>query len=259
MKISHFAALSRIASALAVLAFLAAPALAQQPKKAPAKKASVDASACYACHAPIKDFHTAGKHAGVGCNNCHTELDKHLADSKARPTTKVDPAACGTCHENQFKTMYKMNWDKPARFEKSQAIGPSPNPAWDKLMAPHGFTKEHNVPRSHAFMVLDQFVVDRAFGGRFEPKDGWQYLTRAGGNFKTWDAITDLYPGNSDHKPFKPGTAAAANPVCLNCKTQDHILDWAYMGDPVPGAKWSRTSKVVDFVKEVNHSLNCFF
>ncbi|MDP2242093.1 MAG: ammonia-forming cytochrome c nitrite reductase subunit c552 [Burkholderiales bacterium] len=259
MKISHFAALSRIASSLAVLAFLATPALAQQPKKAPAKKASVDASACYACHAPIKDFHTAGKHAGVGCNNCHTELDKHLADSKARPTTKVDPAACGTCHENQFKTMYKMNWDKPARFEKSQAIGPSPNPAWDKLMAPHGFTKEHNVPRSHAFMVLDQFVVDRAFGGRFEPKDGWQYLTRAGGNFKVGDAITDLYPGNSDHKPFKPGTAAAANPVCLNCKTQDHILDWAYMGDPVPTAKWSRTSKVVEMARSVNHALNCFF
>ena len=66
-------------------------------------------------------------------------------------------------------------------------------------------------------------------------------------------------PGRSEHKAFKPGTAAAANPVCLNCKTQDHILDWAYMGDPVPGAKWSRTSKVNEMVKDVNHALNCFF
>ena len=58
---------------------------------------------------------------------------------------------------------------------------------------------------------------------------------------------------------FKPGTAAAANPVCMSCKTADHILDWAYLGDPVPGAKWSRTSKVNEFVKDTNHSLNCIF
>jgi formate-dependent nitrite reductase cytochrome c552 subunit len=47
--------------------------------------------------------------------------------------------------------------------------------------------------------------------------------------------------------------------VCLNCKTQDHILDWAYMGDPVPTAKWSRTSKVVEMARNVKHALNCYF
>ncbi len=31
------------------------------------------------------------------------------------------------------------------------------------------------------------------------------------------------------------------------------------MGDPVPGAKWSRSSKVVEFVKSVNHANNCIF
>jgi len=31
------------------------------------------------------------------------------------------------------------------------------------------------------------------------------------------------------------------------------------MGDPVPGAKWSRTSKVNEMAKDLNHSLNCFF
>ena len=25
-------------------------------------------------------------------------------------------------------------------------------------------------------MVIDQFAVDRAFGGRFQPKDGWLVL-----------------------------------------------------------------------------------
>jgi formate-dependent nitrite reductase cytochrome c552 subunit len=47
--------------------------------------------------------------------------------------------------------------------------------------------------------------------------------------------------------------------VCLSCKTQDHILEWAYMGDPMPSAKWSRTSKVVELAKSVNHALNCIF
>lgn len=259
MSISSFIKLAHIVVVMATLAFSASMALAKDAKAKPGAKPAFDATACYGCHAPIKAFHAGGKHKGVGCSSCHTGIDKHLLDTKARPATKVDPAACGSCHKNQFETMYKMNWAKNARSEKSQAGGPSPNPAWDKLMMPHGFTKEHNVPRSHAYMVLDQFVVDRAFGGRFVPKDGWKYLTRPGGSFKVGDAITDLYPGNADHKAFKPGTAAAANPVCLNCKTQDHILDWAYMGDPVPTAKWSRTSKVVEMARDVNHALNCFF
>jgi len=260
MQTTRFSAPMRMLLAVAVLVIAAAPAPAQKAGgKAAPKKSAFDAAACYGCHAPIKAFHAEGKHQGVGCNSCHDGTDKHLGDAKSRPATLVDPAVCGSCHQKQFETMYNMNWNKIARSEKSQATGPSPNPAWDKMMMPHGFTREHNVPRSHAFMVLDQFVVDRAFGGRFAPKDGWQYLTRSGGNFKLWDVIGDQYPGNSEQKPFKPGTAAAANPVCLSCKTQDHILDWAYMGDPVPTAKWSRTSKVVDMARDVNHALNCFF
>ncbi|MEK7437902.1 MAG: multiheme c-type cytochrome, partial [Pseudomonadota bacterium] len=251
--------LVRVAAIMVMMAVSAPMSLAKDANTKPTKATRFDASTCYGCHAPIKAFHADGKHKSVGCNSCHDGIEKHLADAKTRPATKVDPAACGSCHKNQFETMYKMNWAKNARSEKSQAGGPSPNPAWDKLMAPHGFTKEHNLPRSHAYMVLDQFVVDRAFGGRFVPKDGWQYLTRPGGNFKVGDAIKDLYPDNADHKPFKPGTAAAANPVCLNCKTQDHILDWAYMGDPAPTAKWSRTSKVVEMARASNHALNCFF
>jgi nitrite reductase (cytochrome c-552) len=57
---------------------------------------------------------------------------------------------------------------------------------------------------------------------------------------------------------FLSQTATAANPVCLNCKTQDHILDWAYMGDEHDAAKWSRTSQVVEFARDLNHPLNCF-
>jgi len=272
IKLRPFARL--VAVAIAVLAFAggalaqgAAPAKPAAPAKAAtaakpatmsAKQVATDSAACYGCHAPIKEFHAGSKHNTVGCASCHDGVAAHLANAKSRPVTKMDPAVCGGCHENQFRTMYTMNPEKTARKSKALATGPSPNPAFDKLMQPHGFTREHNEPRSHAFMLYDQFVVDRAFGGRFENKEGWRGLAQFGGNFKVWDVLEDKQPG-ADHKAFKPGTAAAANPVCMSCKTADHILDWAYLGDPVPGAKWSRTSKVQEFVKDTNHALNCFF
>ncbi len=245
--------------ALAPAAFAQAGAKPATAKvAAPSQKGPFNATACYGCHSPIEEFHKGSAHKGVGCNACHTGLEAHAKDAAKRPATVTDPASCGGCHKNQFETMYRINYAKTARNEKSQYSGPSPNPAWDKLMMPHGFTKEHNVPRSHAFALYDQLAVDRAFGGRFENKEGWRFLTQPGGNFRIWDYLVDKYPGEP-HKAFKPGTAAAANPVCMSCKTADHILDWAYLGDPVPGAKWSRTSKVTEFVKDVNHSLNCIF
>ena len=226
--------------------------------QAQASKVATESKPCFECHAPMQTFHTSGAHKAVSCSECHSGLPAHSADKKVRPSTKVDSAACGSCHENQYRTLYNMNFEKTARKEKSLATGPSPNPAFDKLMMPHGFTREHNEPRSHAFALYDQVVVDRAFGGRFVNKQGRRGLATAGGDFKIWDVLIDSYPGEP-HKVFKPGTAAAANPVCMSCKSADHILDWAYLGDPVPNAKWSRLSKVNEFVKDVNHSLNCIF
>jgi nitrite reductase (cytochrome c-552) len=270
--------LRRCSTTLVICVFLAGGGLAQAQAAPPAKSkepqvlrttapapsaqamqvVASESAACFKCHEPIKTFRDDGKHKNVACSSCHGNLAAHNANEKTRPTTTTDPAACGSCHKPQFETLYTMNWEKTARKEKSQATGPSPNPAFDKLMMPHGFTREHNEPRSHAFALYDQVVVDRAFGGRFKNKQGWEFLGQAGGNIKIWSVLEDQYPGQ-DHKAFKPGTAAAANPVCMSCKSADHILDWAYLGDPVPGAKWSRTSKVVDFVKDVNHSLNCIF
>ena len=233
-------------------------AVAAAPAKEPAAKTAYGGKECAGCHGGISKMHDPGKHKSVGCGACHDGIAEHLKSPQMRPVTKTGSEACGGCHKNQYETMYKVNFNKTARNEKSQAGGPSPNPAWEKLMSPHGFTKEHNVPRSHAFALYDQLVVDRAFGGRFENKQGWAGLAQPGGNFMLWDTIVDKYPGEP-HKVFRPGTAAAANPVCMSCKTADHILDWAYLGDPAPTAKWSRTSKVNEFVKDVNHSLNCIF
>ncbi len=244
--------------ALGVLALDSGSGLAQGTAKPPAGKTAFNASACYGCHGAIKDLHGAGKHKALGCSACHDGTAEHLANASTRPTTKTDLANCGTCHQNQYKTYAQMNWNRTGRFEKKQYGGPAPDPSYDLLMSPHGFTKEHNLPRSHTFALLDQFVVDRAFGGRFATKEGWRYLAGSG-DFSVWDVAVDQYPDNTDQKVFKPGTAAAANAVCLSCKTQDHILEWAYMGDPAPGAKWSRSSKVVELAKASQHALNCIF
>jgi nitrite reductase (cytochrome c-552) len=231
-----------------------APAPARTPRASARKAPGYDIAECYDCHEDVQSFHAGSAHKTVGCHDCHGGLDTHAANGKGRPSTNMDPANCGSCHENQYRTLYAMNTEKTAHKEKTVPTFT----AMDKILAPHGFTREHNEPRSHAFALYDQVVVDRAFGGRFQNKEGKAGLTRMGGNFRIWDVLTDLYPGEP-HKAFKPGTAAAANPVCMSCKSSDHILDWAYMGDPVADAKWSRLSKVNEFVKDTNHSLNCNF
>lgn len=239
---------------LALALGLGVSAAQAQAKPRAVKAKAFDAKDCYDCHEAIKDFHVGGQHKTVGCDACHGGLDTHSPKGKGRPTTKLDSGTCGGCHENQYRTLYNMNLEKTAGKEKAVATFG----AFDKLLAPHGFTREHNEPRSHAFALYDQVVVDRAFGGRFVNKAGKAGLTRMGGDFAIWDVLVDEYPGEP-HKAFKPGTAAAANPVCMSCKSADHILDWAFLGDPEPKAKWSRLSKVNEFVKDTNHSLNCIF
>ena len=222
----------------AVLGFIAAGAtlLAVTTTDAgAAKSADFKVGDCYGCHDTIEKLHAKNKHAKVGCEKCHTGLDKHLADEKSRPVTLTGWEVCGGCHKAQYESFLQTAYNRPARDEKSQLTNRSPNPYWDKLMMGHGLTKEHNLTRSHVWMVQDQFLVDRAFGGRFQPTKGWEYLFAKPGG-KVFDYLTDTHPETNEQKVFVSQTAAAANPVCLQCKTQDHILDWPYMGEPYPNA-----------------------
>ena len=126
--------------------------------------------------------------------------------------------------------------------------------SFDEALGAHGFTKEHNLLRAHAYGAVDQFLADRSFGGRFVLKDGWLFFGENGGFFGVWDKIKDTMPDNNQQKPHKPGTAAAANPVCWTCKSSDLMMDWAYLGDPKAGAKWSRASNPVELVRNINHA-----
>ena len=233
-------------------------------KEAPGKKgvlrseAPVKEAVCFECHDEIKALKAGGKHAKINCISCHSGTAEHLEDSDKRPSTRFDHESCGGCHKDQYESFATLNLKKPARVEKSLFTERSPNPFWDKLMMGHGFTKEHAAPRSHSFMLVDHLIVDRAYGGRFQSKNGWQYVSTTGA-VKAWDLLEDRYPESKEHKPFIPESAAAANPTCLQCKTQDQILKWKFLGDKDPKAKWDRTSNVVEFVKDLNHGLNCFY
>ncbi|MFZ5483347.1 MAG: ammonia-forming cytochrome c nitrite reductase subunit c552 [Pseudomonadota bacterium] len=236
----------------------------QMPPPVPAKAdpiKPVDAKKCYSCHENIEEFHTGGRHATVNCAHCHNDAAEHQKTAKGskmgtRPNTIKDHRACATCHVEQYNSFVQTNLESKARVEK--ATTKSRSPLFDKLMEGYGFTKEHNEPRSHAFMLVDQWVVDRAFGGRMQFKD-WTYVNKAelAAN-GAWNVIVDKEPSTSDQKIFMRQTVTAVNPVCMNCKTQDHILDWKYMGDKDPKAKWDRTSKPVEFARGVNHPLNCY-
>lgn len=234
----------------------AVAAKARGPAPRPAAVKPVDVKACYGCHTDIQEFHAKGKHAAVNCANCHDALDKHLQDPSVKPVTRMEHAVCGGCHKDQYESLVAVNLESKAKQEK--ATYRSRSPLFDKLIMPHGFSKEHNEPRSHVFMLADQFVVDRAFGGRFQFKDWSKVLDGKAAGRNVWDLLTDKEPSSGDQKIFLPQTAIAANPVCFSCKSQDQILKWKYMGDPDPNAQWSRTSKPVEMARDLKHPMNCF-
>ncbi len=91
-------------------------------------------------------------------------------------------------------------------------------------------------------MLIDHLVVDRSYGGRFQPKDGWAYVT-AKGPLEAWDRAVDTRPETKEHKPFIRESAAAAAATCLQCKSQDHILHWRFMGERSTTASLSQKTR----------------
>jgi nitrite reductase (cytochrome c-552) len=184
-------------------------------------------SSCLECHDTIKSLKTGSKHTSLPCSKCHSKLAEHLNDPEKFPETNLELSLCGRCHPSQYKTFVSANLKSKAKVEKATTT--SRSPTFDKLMTPHGFTKEHDEPRSHVFMLTDHYLVDRGYGGRFQLKS-WKDITKRG---KLWDVLYDT--GKE-----LPQTAKAANSVCLSCKTTDTILKWPYMGDPNPATDLQR-------------------
>ena len=233
-----------VAGAVAVLSI---PVLTTAAKAKPAAKIANDGRAkCYECHEEVKALKEGSKHASLSCKTCHDNMDAHMDDpEKNKPVTIIDQALCGKCHKSQLESFYTMNYDGGARKEKGVPGGRSP--MQDKLLAGHGFTFEHAEPRGHAFMVTDQFAVDRFQGGRYQVKGGWKNVAKMG---KTWDVLEDKGKGTKLTE-----TAMAGNPTCIQCKTSDHVLNWKFMGEK--GGKWDRTSDVNDVAKDTHNPVGC--
>lgn len=215
---------------------------AKEPKIAEVKK--VDEAVCFGCHPEVQRLKNMGKHAqGLNCVLCHSETAPHMADSAKKPITRLDPQACGNCHKEQWQTLMEVNIKSKAKVEKATTT--SRSPTFDKLMMPHGFTREHAEPRSHAFMLIDHMIVDRGYGGGFQLKD-WTYINKTG---KLWDIVTDT-------GKVLPQTAKAANTVCLTCKSSDWVLKWPYMGDPHPASPIKRGLNPAAIELAKNHLQN---
>ena len=182
---------------------------------------------CYQCHEEVKSLKVGNKHGPLSCSKCHGRLAEHLKDPEKLPSTNLELSLCGQCHRSQYETFISANLKSKAKVEKATTT--SRSPTFDKLMTPHGFTKEHDEPRSHVFMLTDHLLVDRGYGGRFQLKT-WKDITNPG---KIWDVLVDT------GREF-PQTAKAGNTVCLTCKTTDAILKWPYMGDPHPTSDLKR-------------------
>jgi formate-dependent nitrite reductase cytochrome c552 subunit len=240
-------ALALVTTAMGALALFSLPGLTTAAKVKPVAKPVNDGRAqCYECHEEVKALKEGSRHASLSCGTCHAGMDNHMKDPEGnRPVTVIDQSVCGRCHKQQYDSFIRVNYEAPARKEKGTPTGRSP--MQDKLLAGHGFTFEHAEPRGHAFMVTDQFIVDRFQGGRFQYRDGWKGVDKSG---KTWDVLTDT--GRK-----LPETAMAGNPTCIQCKTSDHILKWKFMGDRDPKAKWDRGSDVVAVARDTTNPVGC--
>lgn len=215
------------------------------------KEKNVDPSTCFTCHDEVQMLHTGSKHQRLNCVTCHSGLNLHLDDHQTKPVTNLDIKTCGNCHRDQYDSFWHVNLESKARVEKATTT--SRSPTFDKLMMPHAFTKEHGEPRSHGFMLIDHYIVDRAYGGRFQLKT-LQDIAKAG---KAWDLLYDKEPTSNGQKVFLPQTATAANPTCLSCKSTDQILKWKFKGEPSEDAKWSRTSDVVQMARDLQQPMGC--
>lgn len=239
--------LAVLAVAAGAAVVLSIPVLSTAAKGKPAATGAKGdgREACYGCHEEVKALKEGSKHARLSCESCHDNLKEHLANYENKPGTNLEPAKCGSCHKNEYDSFFTVNYEAQPRKEKGIPTGRSP--MQDKLLAGHGFTFEHNEPRGHAFMVVDQFIVDRFQGGRFQYKKGAWGMDATG---KTWDILTDT-------GAKLPETAMAGNPTCIQCKTSDHILTWKFMGDKDPKAKWDRSSDIVAVAKDTQNPVGC--
>ena len=100
------------------------------------KKGQTDKAKCFECHTTVSELHTRGVHKDVDCSFCHDIKPEHMDNPlpENRPVVHLEWEACGQCHDTQMHSFLEVGKHRPARFEKSNLNGRSPNPTWEKLL-----------------------------------------------------------------------------------------------------------------------------
>ncbi|MDP2232075.1 MAG: ammonia-forming cytochrome c nitrite reductase subunit c552, partial [Actinomycetota bacterium] len=135
--------------------------------------AAAGSSACGGddCHDEVIGAQAAGAHTDAGCVICHEGADgEHTKDPKGTvAATEWRIEGCSDCHEEEAATYLYDDNKQAGPFGGSITEPKQPKtatfPAYNKIVAGHGFTKEYNEEGAHRLMLQDHYEIKR---GKFE-------------------------------------------------------------------------------------------
>lgn len=176
-----------------------------------------------------------------------------------RPTTHFEYAACGQCHTEQHKDIM----DPKYHYEWALKNTPPTYAQFRDLTGDNSFRDvQFRLPRFHSSIVTD--LANVRSDGRYQYK---KYTDLSKPGAPLWEALTDTRPEEGDKiKPSKTlsltwrpqkGREIMGRSDCLKCKTNDNMLDYAYLGKRDPKAPLAFDDPDHKVLKTVNNSFNC--
>jgi len=204
-----------------------------------------------ACHSPVKHCTTP-----ASIRDRVQQLSRgtavHLADPKARPATKTDLASAAAATE-PVPVVCQMYCIAPRASRRSRPSVPAPDPAYDLLMTRTLTASTICRAGTRSRCSISSSSIAHSVAAS-EPRSPG--AIRGSGDFKVWD-LPSTCIRQQRSKDIRPGTAAAANPVCLSCKTQDTSSTGVH-GRPRPAPNGAHVEGGGACAVH-EHALNCIF
>lgn len=120
---------------------------------------------CGTCHAQYVAKLEAGKHKSLTnrCLDCHKDAVAHQADpAKVKVAIDFSLDMCAGCHADQKTQFLKDDTTYPGKYGGSTKVSKYIQfPKYQHLMGGHGFTKEYNEERAHAYALKDHVDIAR--------------------------------------------------------------------------------------------------
>lgn len=123
------------------------------------------AEQCAACHSGLAQRYAAGTHKSIAdqCLVCHENGRDHMESPIDVPAAlHFTLSACAECHASQYDSYLTNDATKAGHFGGSSPTSKYEEfPHYQYLMGGHGFTREYNEERSHAYMLKDHIDTQR--------------------------------------------------------------------------------------------------